>query len=871
MSVSTLNPLHCDSQHFKIPHTLSTTDTRTYFLPVSRGPRISIVFDDTEMGTEHISPRDPFGIHTEADEQDQSGAGLQDFNMDDLVDLGGDTNLFGSPSVEKTDFDFSFGSTEPDDNGQAGAAQPTAQVEEAGKAIKNTKSQLTMPDSAPFLLTLSQDPMLSEEAVNCTDDQLTVLDSSLACFESGSAPVIDSNQPIPSQTGAERNLAPGQTTVESAGYSISDSDLAFLDASLMANGNYVPQLQNAPVKVGSSAMSSYMPQQPYTAQPQQLRSPPNLVEMSGQRMYMPVPQRVLPPRNIVGTPQRYPSTAPRQQYMAAPPGVRSQDLVRMSQTYYTNPHPVIARANVPYSQTLPLSGRAANNGHPAPPSYRSYQQLSPGVMSPEFPTSYAPPQPQLPQLANGHLQPATNLYQPYVGGHIDSERKRGADDDHALPPTKKIRHRREGNRRESNDPSHWYQPLPLKPTDWSPPPKKDPSGRPGSPPPRAYKEPLFRYNDQGEWLGNVRYTRQELEAFLVGPRGDGKAPSRKGKLTMWIQCAPAFDLHRYGAQASICRWDECPVKKNTISKGQFRVAFDEHADLSGTATDPFHCAGYMHLYCFEEAFGLYGFFFDGRFCIQPDRRFFRHEERNPMALGGTLVGVLDAWIQSEGRRLRERRRRGVGDRATPRERRLWYVLTRAHTAGPGYLEGLERRNDIHVGRYMGDLELYQQLKDEKLRMEREARVVELEDDEDVQEVFAPVSQTSNSKQAGPGQVAMPQPRRPTLPSCSPLATRKRSRAVDEDEAPACTASSPKRLEVDTDVVAAEVRKKLPKRSQQDVRRVSRILTSMVTAIDGMPHYKRLEVESLVTREADRVRSGVVPRWGSLPTELGCRT
>ncbi|KAH8902589.1 hypothetical protein BR93DRAFT_941562 [Coniochaeta sp. PMI_546] len=693
--------------------------------------------------------------------------------MDDLVDLGGDTNLFGSPSVEKTDFDFSFGSTEPDDNGQAGTAQPTGQVEEA------------------------------------------------ACFESGSAPVIDSNQPIPSQTGAERNLAPGQTTVESADYSFSDSDLAFLDASLMANGNYVPQLQNAPVKVGSSAMSSYMPQQPYTAQPQQLRSPPNLVEMSGQRMYMPVPQRVLPPRNIVSTPQRYPSTAPRQQYMAAPPGVRSQDL------------------------------------------------LSPGVMSPEFPTSYAPPRPQLPQLVDGHLQPATNLYQPYVGGHIDSERKRGADDDHALPPTKKIRHRREGNRRESNDPSHWYQPLPLKPTDWSPPPKKDPSGCPGFPPPRAYKEPLFRYNDQGEWLGNVRYTRQELEAFLVGPRGDGKAPSRKGKLTMWIQCAPAFDLHRYGAQASICRWDECPVKKNTISKGQFRVAFDEHADLSGTATDPFHCAGYMHLYCFEEAFGLYGFFFDGRFCIQPDRRFFRHEERNPMALGGTLVGVLDAWIQSEGRRLRERGRRGQGDRVTPRERRLWYVLTRAHTAGPGYLEGLERRNDIHVGRYMGDLELYQQMKDEKLRMEREARVVEVEDDEDVQEVYAPVSQTSDLE-AGPGQVAMPRPRRPTLPRCSPLATRKRSREVDEDEAPAYTASSPKRLEVDTAGIAAEVRKKLPKRSQLDVRRVSRILTSMVTAIDGMPHYKRLEVESLVTREADRVRGGVVPRWSSLPPGLGCR-
>jgi hypothetical protein len=563
-------------------------------------------------------------------------------------------------------------------------------------------------------------------------------------------------------------------------------------------------------------------------------------------------------------------------------------------------------------------------------------------MHPELSNSYTPQ----PQLATGHLQPAANLYNSYGSGPITSDRKRPAEDG-SLPPTKKIRHRRDGNRRESNKPSRWYQPLTCKPTDWSPPPR-EPSGRPGSPPPKVYKQPLFRYNDQGEWPGNVRYSRQELEAFLVGPGGDGRAPSRKGKLTMWIQYTPACELHRYGPEASICRWDECPVKKNTIWKGQFRVAFDEHAETSGMVTDPFHCAGYMHLYCFEEAFNLYGFFFDDRFNIRPDRRIFQHEERNPMALSGALVGVLDSWIQSEGKALREsrqNRRPGEVDRVTPNERRLWHVLTKAQTSSPGYLEQLDRRNDIHLGKYMGDLRLYQQMKDEKLQMERETRAIVIEDDEDDERMSGrsimsnhaePVSdsrtmmpvttqcavQQPAQPAAGHSQVNISQPRRPILPRYSIPATRKRSKSADKveqaayqallsqkrsrtpDEQPVTSSQAPrpsiamykppvsqkrsrlavedeksgvqaaKRSRIDTRTTEAEieagVRKELPKRNRREVCRVSRILTSMVPAISGMPHYKRLEVESLVSREADRVRMGVARQWGSLPTGLGCR-
>ncbi|OIW33024.1 hypothetical protein CONLIGDRAFT_640183 [Coniochaeta ligniaria NRRL 30616] len=807
-----------------------------------------MVFDDTEMGTGYLSPHNPLGTNMEADWQDQSGAGLQDFNMDDsnYVDPKDIMGLLHSPSAEKTEFNFDSGSTKLSGDDQASLAQPSTQAEEAVEGYPP-------PVVAASSLTLPQDPA-PEQATNGANSQLTMPDSGLPSSNPEPTPVDNSNQRIPT---------PSQTTLDS-GFPISDEDMAAFEATL----KNLPETPSDGTMAGPGTANSYMPQQPYTAQPQPVVQSPNMTGMPRQSMYMPLPQRPLAPGNMLSTLNGYPPTAPQQPYMVQP-----LNMVNMPPTYSTNPYP-------------------------------SYQHPPPAPMQPGFPTSYAPPQPLPPQLSNGYLQPAPDLYQPYgCVSQLKSELKRKADEDdlqEGLPPSKKIRHRRDGNRRESNRPSHWYRPLPGKPTAWSPAPK-EPSGRPGSPPAKTYREPLFKYNDNGELLGNVRYSRDELWALLVGKTEDGgrPAPSRRGKLTMWIQYAPAFEGHRYGAEASICRWDECPVKKNTISKGQFRVAFDERAETSGVTTDPFHCAGYMHLYCFEEAFNLYGFFFDGRFSIQPDRRVFRHEEKNPMALSGTLVGVLDAWIQSEGKARREGGQRGA---------RLWRVLTEAHTAGPGYLEKLDKQNDVHVGKYMGDLRLYQQMKDEKLRLEREGRAIEIEDDEDDEglrsrsAITQYAAQHSPQREAERSQVTERPIRRPSLPRYSPPArrqrlsppvedvqaphhqvqrpsvalykppaSRKRSRSEHEDEAPAYQAPSSKRSKVDLAEIEATVRQGLRKRNQQEIRRVSRILTSMVAAVDGMPHYKRLGVESLVSREADRVRRGLVRRYGSLPTGVGCRT
>jgi hypothetical protein len=782
-----------------------------------------MVFDDNEMETGFVNPQDPLGIYTGDTGLDQPAADFADFNGDEFLNnLNQDGNmddLFGSPSAEKSAFDFAFeeittgneqaakndeankaaaltsgagslraspsdvfeslnldlvGQSQNSTSGTAKACPPpvdasfslalpqdTAQASEAGSktgpaaapcaltlpptpapapapsqvAANSTNGQLTMPDSAaPFSLTFPEDPMPSNENSNATSGQTTIPTQGLPDF----------NAEYPSLHQ----------------FPLSDFAIPYTEPTV--TNNYLPRQLNAPMMAASAAMNSYTPQQPYIAQQQQAMQPPSMPRNSltgAQQVYMPQPQRVLPPL-LVGTPRGY-TPVQRQPYMAQPQQVmQRQSMVGMPQQTYVDPYLV-------------------------QPTYPSFQHAPPAVMQPVFPNSYAP-QPHLPQLTTGHLQPAANLYAPY-GAAAPIQLKRPApydDEDSSLPPAKKIRHRRDGNRRPSNDPARWYQPQPSKPTDWSPPPN------PTLPPPRAYRTPLFKYNDQGEWLGNVRYSRAELEAFLVGPGGDGKAPSRQDKLTLWIQSTPAYELHRYGPDCSVCRWDECPVKKNTIAKGQFRVALDERGRTSGTTTDPFRVAGYMHLFCFEECFELATLMSaKDKLDVAPDTRTFLWEERNPMALTAALVDVVNAWIRSQSEALKECMKRGEMERVTPPRQRLWRALTRSHTSTPGYLEQLDKRNDIHVGKYMGDLRLYQQMKDEKLMEQREARVIEIDDDEDERVPDTPAAipvakvhavHAASKPEVGAGRVARTPVRRPSLQRYTPPASRKRSREAEED-------------------------------------------------------------------------------------------
>ncbi len=172
------------------------------------------------------------------------------------------------------------------------------------------------------------------------------------------------------------------------------------------------------------------------------------------------------------------------------------------------------------------------------------------------------------------------------------------------------------NKRAANiasfHPSEHYEALPVVPRSWG---TTNPStGR-----------PVFEYNEEGELKPHLKFTQEQLTEFLE------KNPSHDppNTLTLWIQICPADSAVRYSnTQATRCRFKDCPVPNNTIRTGHYRVAFDEHAS-SGLNYDPYHNAGYVHLYCFEKFFDFP--YICKMFNVKPDTRQFA-DERNKMAI-----------------------------------------------------------------------------------------------------------------------------------------------------------------------------------------------------------------------------------------------
>ncbi|EEY16540.1 predicted protein [Verticillium alfalfae VaMs.102] len=87
-----------------------------------------------------------------------------------------------------------------------------------------------------------------------------------------------------------------------------------------------------------------------------------------------------------------------------------------------------------------------------------------------------------------------------------------------------------------------------------------------------------------------------------------------------------------------CRFNDCPAPSRSILKGWWRVAFDEHPEATGSELDPFHCAGFMHLFCFEKCFDLVEMM--NAFDVRPDTRQFEREQKNFMALTRDHVEIL---------------------------------------------------------------------------------------------------------------------------------------------------------------------------------------------------------------------------------------
>ncbi|EXF82628.1 hypothetical protein CFIO01_06104 [Colletotrichum fioriniae PJ7] len=255
------------------------------------------------------------------------------------------------------------------------------------------------------------------------------------------------------------------------------------------------------------------------------------------------------------------------------------------------------------------------------------------------------------------------------------------------------------------DASDWYESLPEAPAPWGG---------------HDHTKPMFQYNKEGELLPNLRFTREQILYYIRERKQQGLP------LTLWIQNVPHGCKTRVGDdRLRACRWSGCPAYKGTILKGFWRVCFDERPETSGKQHDPYHNAGYMHLWCMDRCFDLLEI--AQAFDLKPDTRYFEKEERNPMAMTrdhDELVMEFEEWRTSqqaayeEWQRLAETNKMmglPVQNRQVGREAKLWYVLTTKHLAleTPVRSNMRKKRNGISIDKHKGDLDWYVEKVNEK--------------------------------------------------------------------------------------------------------------------------------------------------------------
>ncbi|CAL3965083.1 hypothetical protein PZA11_002085 [Diplocarpon coronariae] len=161
----------------------------------------------------------------------------------------------------------------------------------------------------------------------------------------------------------------------------------------------------------------------------------------------------------------------------------------------------------------------------------------------------------------------------------------------------------------STDPTKHYRPLRQKPESWGS--VRFDTG-----------EPTFVYTEHGELDPKRSFDVEQISEFL------SQNPLTNKTFTLWIQTVPADSGRRYPTKNSDkCRFSCCPDPNRTIRKGDFRVAFDE--DSSNMHRDPYHCAGYVHLYCLEKCLDFPSICRD--FDVRPDTRELP-EGKNKMAI-----------------------------------------------------------------------------------------------------------------------------------------------------------------------------------------------------------------------------------------------
>ncbi|KAH0553417.1 hypothetical protein GP486_006515 [Trichoglossum hirsutum] len=134
-------------------------------------------------------------------------------------------------------------------------------------------------------------------------------------------------------------------------------------------------------------------------------------------------------------------------------------------------------------------------------------------------------------------------------------------------------------RRANFNGSQVYPPLPDAPEQWS----------------------VFQYTRTGELVPRF-YTVDQISDFLyhhpLHVNQFGIEDSRNSGLEIFIQRTPADSSRRYPTStSSLCRFEKCFIDGKTIQVGHFRVCFRE--DRTPFHRDPYHNAGYVHLFCLE--------------------------------------------------------------------------------------------------------------------------------------------------------------------------------------------------------------------------------------------------------------------------------
>lgn len=209
-------------------------------------------------------------------------------------------------------------------------------------------------------------------------------------------------------------------------------------------------------------------------------------------------------------------------------------------------------------------------------------------------------------------------------------------------------HRRTNIKQVYANKHHVYKPLPYPPPHWV----AEPPGRPST---------RFEYTEYGELLPQRRFDEQELTDFIQYHPGHQWVPpdqaQEKSSLIIRIQNTPADSKLRYPDRdySSRCRFLNCPTKGGTIRTGEFRVCFDEQPGARfGLLTDPFHNAGYAHLYCMEKNFNFHKLCYDFR--VEPDIRRLPEGGVNRMAINRdhqSMLQVIEEYTSRDPQTIRD--------------------------------------------------------------------------------------------------------------------------------------------------------------------------------------------------------------------------